>query len=65
MESHLGLAIQYCSQCGKLCEDEHRCLEHRRKVSALYLLYKVITECILLRISIILLQLVIIELQLL
>ena len=44
MESHLGLLDNVVRSVEKLCEGELCCLEHKRKISTLCLLYKIITE---------------------
>ena len=41
VESHLGLLDINVRVAEKLCEGDLCCLAHRRKVSALYLLYKI------------------------
>ena len=40
-ESHLGLLESFVRSAERLCEGELGCLAHRRKVSALCLLYKI------------------------
>ena len=40
-ESHLGLLDSIVRSADRLCEGEHCSMEHRRKVSALCLLYMI------------------------